>query len=133
MLSNNPLAMEQYKLTNAESTNRSSGFTIQNIITNELNRIDYLRTIPMAEKDTSELRIVSAIKYGLRSIESKLYPFIYKDEDYQTKIKPIKEAIRTSDHVTKSMELLSDWEDLLISKLGLIDMLPQQNKEFEFE
>lgn len=133
MLTNNPIQTEQYKLLDSTTANKSSGFTIQNLITNQLNRMDYIRTIPMSSTESNPIRIIKSIQYALRSLESKLYPFVENDTHYKNKVTPIKEKLKKTENIDDSMELLSQWEDLIISKLGLIDLLPQQGKEFEFD
>lgn len=134
MVFNNPQQTEQYKLLDTTNNNKSSGYTIQNLITNQLNRMDYLRTIPISSTESNPITILSAIKYALRSLESKLYPFIENDTHYKNKVTPIKEKLKKRiDNIDETMETLSEWEDLIVSKLGLIDLLPQQGKDFEFD
>jgi len=131
-LAGNPLAMEQYKVTDSTTTGKTAGLTIQMLITQQLGRIDFLKTIPMATKGMSEIAIIRSIKLGLRSIESKLHPFLEKE--YYKQTDPIKSQFNKEGlSVIQELDLLAQWEDTLIDNLGKIDLLPQGSKDLEID
>lgn len=145
-LSNNPMSLEQYNSINPSDI-RSGGFTIQNLITRQLERVDFLLTLGTAKINQGsqyfdENQMAQATKRGLRSVESYLSPFLEDDEEYKTKAKQYKaqldsilsERVVTDENKKNQIfNTLALWQDLLVSRMGNIDLLPQKRTEIEFD
>ena len=137
---NNPLAIEQYNSINPTDI-KSGGYSLQNIITRQLDRVNFLLTfgtskIGMKDSTFDELQTASAVKRGLRSVESFLSPYLAEDQEYQERVTKLKDYLAskpTAQGLNEYFDQLANWEDLLISRLGNIDLLPQKRKEVEFE
>lgn len=142
--SNNPMLLEQYNSISPTDI-RSGGYTIQNLITKQLERIDFMLTLGTAKiGDHSyfeEDQMIAAVHRGLRTIESYLSPYIEEDTEYKEKSNNYKTIIRTAltERQTKGKAIplpyntIADWQDLLISRLGNVDLLPQKRTEIEFD
>lgn len=144
--SNNPIALEQYNSINPTDI-RSGGFTIQNLITRQFDRVDFLLTLGTAKMPgggssyMEEIQVTNAVQRGLRTIESYLYPFIKNDEEYQTQAKeykamlsqPLATGEKTEHRVERRFYIMALWQDLIVSRLGNIDLLPQKRTEIEFD
>jgi hypothetical protein len=139
-VSNNPMQIEQYNSISATDI-RGSGYSIQNLVTRQLDRINYLLTLSTAKSEQgtqhfNEQQMAMAAKRGLRTVESFLSPYINNDEEYIEETTKIKENIRIATNkgnTTEIIDHLSDWYDFLISRLGNLDMLPQRSTDIEFD
>lgn len=143
--SNNPMALEQYSSMPTESI-RSGGYTLQHLITRQLDRIDYLMTLGTAKMQSGtsfmeEIQVTNAVQRGLRSIESYLSPYLKADEEYQTLANSYKavlnQTIQAREDLTNKIQsrfnALALWQDLLVSRFGNIDILPQKRITIEFD
>ena len=143
--SNNPIQMEQYNSMASEDI-RSGGFTIQNLITRQLDRIDFLMTLGTAKMQggasyMEEMQIINSVQRGLRSIESYLSPYLKDDQEYYDEVKQYKAVLSQrlqagQDLTTKTQtrfKALAEWTDLLVSKFGNIDILPQKKITVDFD
>jgi hypothetical protein len=143
--SNNPIALEQYNSMPTDSI-RSGGFTIQNLITRQLDRIDFLMTLGTAKMDggvsyMEEMQIINAVQRGLRSVESYLSPYLKDDAEYYDKVKvfkamlsqPLQQGQELSAKTQSRFNLLAEWTDLLVSRFGNIDILPQKKLTVDFD
>jgi hypothetical protein len=138
--SNNPIAIEQY---NSLATNdiRGSGYSLQNLVTRQMDRVNWLLTLSTAKSEQgsqhfNDEQMSKAAKRGLRLIETFLSPYIQNDEEYITETNTIKEKIRKAQNIGNTNELtdlLCDWYDFLVSRLGNLDMLPQRSTDIEFD
>lgn len=136
---NNPMAIEQYNSLNPTDIH-SGGYTIQNLISKQLDRIDFLLTMGTARtlehQYFNDQQMAQAVKRGLRTVESYLASYLEDDKEYTELINTIKTRIKQTERSNQTDELLdtlSNWMDLLISRLGNLDMLPQKRTEIEFE
>ena len=139
---NNPMQLEQYNSISSTDI-RSGGYTIQNLITRQLERIDFMLTLGTAKISSGtqyfdEKQMASAVQRGLRSVESYLYSFVQDDEEYLEQSKQLKTIINSSlkdfsNNQTQLFNALADWQDLLISRMGNVDLLPQKRTEIEFD
>ena len=142
---NNPMAIEQYASMPSEAI-RSSGLTIQTLITRQLDRIDFLLTLGTAKTQNGlsymeELQIINAVQRGLRSIESYLSPFLVEDKEYYEEAKQYKAILNQplqqgQDVTTKAQakfNAVADWTDLLVSRFNNVDLLPQKRTTIDLE
>ena len=143
--SNNPRQLEQYNSLPSEDI-RSGGFTIQNLITRQLDRVDFLMTLGTAKIEggvsyMEEMQIINAVQRGLRSVESYLSPYLKEDTEYYEQVKQYKAVLsqrlqQGQDLTTKTQSrfnALAEWTDLLVSRFGNVDILPQKKISIEFD
>lgn len=129
--------IDRYQNIKDAITSRNAAPTLPMLITFQLNRIDALRTLPMtADGNSDSLLILHAVKRGLRSIESKLSPYLKKEGMYYDEVKELKKYFHdtqiTINNEHEYSEKLSEWEDILISYFGHLNLLPAVDKEWEF-
>ena len=110
---------------------RNAAPTLPMLITFQLNRIDALKvTIPT--KELTESAILAAVYRGLRSIESKLSPYLKKEATYYKEIEEIKKYLKKRpDPIEDYYEKLAEWEDVLVSYFGHLNLLPAVDKVWE--
>lgn len=142
---NNPMAAEQYNSMPSESI-RSSGLTLQTLVTRQLDRIDFLITLGLAKTQNGlsymdEMQIIDSVARGLRSVESYLSPFLQDDKDYYSQAKqfkailgqPMQQGQDLAIKKTQKFNAIAEWTDLLVSRFNNIDLLPQKRTTIEFD
>jgi len=127
---------------------RKDDLSVPYLVLRQMDRVAYLQTLGIIGQQTpsfvSEDKLAYAIKRGLRSIESFLYPFLTKDyregyKDKTTKLEvrgaeDIKSDLKSASRIDNDyFELLADWQDLLVKELGQMDMLPTREVEMVWE
>jgi hypothetical protein len=135
-----PLAIEQYNSMDSSNI-RGSGYSIQNLVTRQLDRINFLLTLGTAkitqeQQYFNETQMLYSVKRGLRTVESFLSPYIKNDKEYLEGTDKIKQRITTAisaNKPTQAFDELAEWYDALISRLGNLDMLPQKSADIEFD
>jgi len=88
-----------------------------------------------------ETQIINAVQRGLRSVESYLSPYLKEDTEYYEKVKSFKAIIKQplqqgQDLQAKSnarFDALAEWADLLVSRFGNVDILPQKRLTIDFD
>jgi len=143
--SNNPIALEQYNSMPSADI-RGGGFTIQNLITSQLARIDYLMTFGTARMGggnmfMEELQVTTSVQRGLRTIESYLSVWLKDDPEYQELANQYKAELNRKRNNNEEINnviasrfiILALWQDLLVSRLGNIDILPQKKISIDFD
>jgi hypothetical protein len=83
-------------------------------------------------KEISAKQILASVYRGLRSIESKLSPYLKKEATYYPEVEQLKTYLRKSPtDADEYYEKLAEWEDILISYFGHLNLLPAVDKVWE--